>query len=100
MGRISAVPAQGNYAVRAFTTGFLDGYNTMDALASLAFGIVVINVIRGEGVTKPGAIARNTVKAGAFSCLFINNTLALGLCVIYAFFNIKSNLKKTKEEKK
>ena len=36
----------------------------------------------------------------AFSCLFINNTLALGLCVIYAFFNIKSNLKKTKEEKK
>lgn len=71
MGRISAVPAQGNYAVRAFTTGFLDGYNTMDALASLAFGIVVINVIRGEGVTKPGAIARNTVKAGAFSCLFM-----------------------------
>ena len=43
----------------------------MDALASLAFGIVVINVIRGLGVTEPGAIAKNTVLSGIFSCLFM-----------------------------
>lgn len=41
------------------------------ALASLAFGIVVINVIRGLGVTEPGAIAKNTVLSGIFSCLFM-----------------------------
>lgn len=54
-----------------FFAGFLEGYNTMDALASLAFGIVVINVIRGLGVTEPGAIAKNTVLSGIFSCLFM-----------------------------
>ena len=43
-----------------FFTGFLEGYNTMDALAALAFGIVVVNVIKGLGVKEPGAIARNT----------------------------------------
>ncbi len=31
-----------------------EGYNTMDALASLAFGIVVVQVIRGLGVNEAG----------------------------------------------
>ena len=43
----------------------------MDALASLAFGIVVITVIRDLGVKEPGAVAAHTVKAGVFSCLFM-----------------------------
>jgi len=37
---IGAVEPQGAYAAQPFFTGFLEGYNTMDALASLAFGIV------------------------------------------------------------
>ena len=71
MGKISSVAPSGDYAAKAFTTGFLDGYNTMDALASLAFGIIVINVLKTQGIEKPSAIAKNTVKAGAFSCLFM-----------------------------
>ena len=71
MGKISGVAPTGDYAQKAFTTGFLDGYNTMDALASLAFGIIVINVLRKQGINCPAAIAKNTVKAGAFSCLFM-----------------------------
>lgn len=43
----------------------------MDALASLAFGIIVVNVIKSLGVTEPGAVASNTVKSGIFSCLFM-----------------------------
>ena len=43
----------------------------MDALASLAFGIIVVQVIRELGVDEPGAVARNTAKAGIFSCLFM-----------------------------
>ena len=35
----------------AFMKGFTEGYNTMDALASLVFGIIVINVLRSMGVT-------------------------------------------------
>ena len=43
----------------------------MDALASLAFGIVVVQVIRGLGVTEPDAVAGSTVRAGIFSCLLM-----------------------------
>ena len=68
---ISSVEPMGGYIQQPFLTGFLEGYNTMDALASLAFGIIVVQVIRELGVTEPGAVARNTAKAGIFSCLFM-----------------------------
>lgn len=71
MGSISEMAATGKYAASPFVAGFLEGYNTMDALASLAFGIVVITVIRDLGVKEPGAVAAYTVKAGVFSCLFM-----------------------------
>ena len=43
----------------------------MDALASLAFGIIVVQVIRDLGVEEPSAVAGSTVRAGIFSCLFM-----------------------------
>ena len=49
----------------------LDGYNTMDTLAGLAFGIIVVDVIRKLGIKDSGAIAKNTIKAGVFSCLLM-----------------------------
>ena len=55
----------------AFFRGFLEGYNTLDALAGLAFGIVVIDVVRSHGVSQPEDVARSTAKAGIFSCLFM-----------------------------
>ena len=66
MGEISAVDPQGAYLTGAFATGLLEGYNTMDALAGLAFGIIVVDVIRSLGITEPGAVAKNTVRAGIF----------------------------------
>ncbi len=68
---ISSVPAEGSYSTQPFFSGFLEGYNTMDALASLAFGIVVVNVIKGLGVTEPNEVAKSTVLSGVFSCLFM-----------------------------
>ncbi len=68
---VSSVEPMGGYIQQPFLTGFLEGYNTMDALASLAFGIIVVQVIRELGVDEPGAVARNTAKAGIFSCLFM-----------------------------
>lgn len=68
---VSDVVPQGDYAVKPFFTGFLEGYNTMDALASLAFGIVVVNVIKNLGVNDSKYIAGNTVLAGIFSCLIM-----------------------------
>ncbi len=70
---ISAVTPAENYASSgsAFFRGFLEGYNTLDALAGLAFGIVVIDVVRKNGVSQPERVAVNTAKAGIFSCLFM-----------------------------
>lgn len=69
----SVVTPAADYATSggAFFRGFLEGYNTLDALAGLAFGIVVIDVVREHGVEEPGQIAVNTAKAGVFSCLFM-----------------------------
>lgn len=71
MGAVPEMEAQGAYASGAFFTGLLEGYNTMDALASLAFGIIVVNVIRGLGVEEPENTAKNTVKAGILSSLLM-----------------------------
>ena len=68
---IAQVEPAAAYVEHPFFAGFLDGYNTMDALASLAFGIVVINVIRSLGVTSPQAVAVNTIKSGIWSCVFM-----------------------------
>ena len=68
---VSDVAPQGDYVSKPFFTGFLDGYNTMDALAGLAFGIIVVRVISGLGVKEPGAIASNTCRSGIFSCLLM-----------------------------
>ena len=72
MGEISEIVPQGAYASGAFFKGFLEGYNTMDALAGLAFGIIVINVIRTLGVEKPEDIAVSTVKAGVFTAIIMS----------------------------
>lgn len=56
-----------SYVNEAFMTGFKEGYNTMDALASLAFGIIVINAIKRLGITDKKEIAKATWKSGVFA---------------------------------
>ena len=68
---IADVEPLGDYASQPFFAGFLEGYNTMDALASLAFGIIVVQVIRDLGVDDPTAVAGSTVRAGIFSSLLM-----------------------------
>jgi LIVCS family branched-chain amino acid:cation transporter len=57
----------GDYKSLPFMTGFKEGYNTMDALASLAFGIIVINTIKSQGITQTKAIAKATWQSGVFA---------------------------------
>ena len=71
MGGIAEAPITGNYVNQPFVSGFLEGYNTMDALASLAFGIVVVQTIKNLGVTKPSEIAKDTVKSGLISIILM-----------------------------
>lgn len=68
IGNYQAVEPEEAYAKMPLFKGILEGYNTMDALAGLAFGIVVIKVIRDLGVKEPGAVAACTLKSGIFGC--------------------------------
>ncbi len=80
MGSVSGLSPEAAYVNNSFFQGFLDGYNTMDALASLAFGIVVVNAIKGLDVKEPSAIAGNTITSGLFGCAimaFIYAALAI-----------------------
>lgn len=69
MGAIEA--PQEAYANGAFVKGFLEGYNTMDALASLVFGIIVINAIRAMGITAKNEILSATMKSGIVATAFL-----------------------------
>lgn len=55
------------YQSSAFFLGFLEGYNTMDALAALVFGIIIINVIKGFGITDNNQILSAVTKIGLTS---------------------------------
>ncbi|NMD70898.1 branched-chain amino acid transport system II carrier protein [Bacillus sp. DNRA2] len=53
----------GEYQTGAFFKGFLEGYNTMDALASLAFGIVILTAVKQKGVRDDKLLTRFTLNA-------------------------------------
>ena len=69
-------PAEG-YKSGAFFSSFIEGYGTMDAIAGLAFGIVVIDVIRRMGVEDDNAVARDVLGSGVLTGIL--------MAVIYVF---------------
>lgn len=71
LGAINQATVQPSYQEHAFFTGFTQGYNTLDALAALAFGILIVTTIRNMGVTKPSEIAKDTIKSGAISIVLM-----------------------------
>ena len=61
---VSAVEPVEAYRSDAFFPALIEGYGTMDAIAGLAFGIVVIDVIRRMGVDNDDAIAEDVLSSG------------------------------------
>lgn len=64
MGPFSTNAPIEKYQAQPLFVGLIDGYNTMDALASLAFAIIIISNIRKLGVQDPKAVAKETLKSG------------------------------------
>ena len=66
---ISDVAPTEPYATKtsAFFSSFIEGYGTMDAIAGLAFGIVVIDVIRRMGVDNDDAVAVDVLGSGTLT---------------------------------
>ena len=51
----------------AMLQGFLDGYNTMDALASIVFAILVVDFVRLSGVTSRVVVTKTVMEVGAIA---------------------------------
>ena len=64
---IASVTPDDAYQSGALFKGFIDGYATMDAIAGLAFGIVIIAAVRDLGVERDSDVAKATIKAGVFA---------------------------------
>ena len=66
---IAAVEPVEAYATgtSSFFSSFIEGYGTMDAIAGLAFGIVVVDVIRRMGVDNDDAVAVDVLGSGALT---------------------------------
>ncbi|WP_067520491.1 branched-chain amino acid transport system II carrier protein [Endozoicomonas ascidiicola] len=60
---------------QGFFNGFREGYQTMDTLGALVFGVVIINAIHSKGVTESKQVARYTFIAGLIA--------AVGLSLVY-----------------
>ena len=63
------------YVANPFFRSFVEGYLTMDVIAALVFGIVVINALKAEGVTESRAVMKAMVIAGVIA--------ATGLALVY-----------------
>ncbi len=66
-GDTGVAAPQPAYQETALVTGFLEGYNTMDAIAALNFGLVIATTLRSMKVTEHKDVMRYTVRAGVFA---------------------------------
>ena len=67
MGNPMSAPATSAYLHSSFVNGFLQGYNTMDAPAGLAFGVTVVHAVRQMGQKRESDVAKVVGKAGLVS---------------------------------
>jgi len=68
---VSSVQPADAYVDHALFSSFVEGYGTMDAIAGLAFGIVVIDIIRSMGVQDDGDVAKDVLASGVMTGLLM-----------------------------
>ena len=69
------VSAVGSYQASAFSTGFVQGYQTMDTLSALMFGSIIVTAARSRGVSDSGLLLRYTLWASLIA--------GVGLTLVY-----------------
>ncbi|MFD1671324.1 branched-chain amino acid transport system II carrier protein [Agrilactobacillus yilanensis] len=83
MGSASQQAVTKAYQNASFFNGFLEGYNTMDALAGLAFGVTVVTAVKGLGVRSAKRVSVVTARAGVLATGMIG-LIYLGLILLGA----------------
>lgn len=83
LGKLTDGVPQDTYVYGAFFKGFQDGYNTLDALAALAFGMLIIENIQQLKIKEPKIVAKETIKSG-FLGIFLMGIIYTLLAVLGA----------------
>lgn len=66
---VSGDPAVYSSSGTSFGKGFVEGYLTMDAIAAIAFSMIVITAIKSKGVTKETGLFKQTIFAGIIAAI-------------------------------
>ncbi len=74
------LPVAGTYTTSPFFRGFIEGYNTIDAVASLVFGIIIITTLQSFGLKSPRDITLGLLKSGFIAIFFMSLIYA---CLAY-----------------
>lgn len=67
----SFLDPQAGYATHPISTAVLEGYQTMDALASLSFGLVILLTFKRIGIKDNEKIVNSTIKAGLLAGIIL-----------------------------
>ena len=70
-GAVALAEPDSAYQSGALFSALAEGYGTMDAIAGLAFGIIVIDIIRQMGVTEDAAVAGDVLGSGILTGLLM-----------------------------
>ncbi len=71
-GRIGIGEPVGKYVDNPMVVGFLEGYNTMDAIAALNFGLVISLTIQSFGMKEKKAVLRTTTRAALVAGIILS----------------------------
>lgn len=63
-GEVKVAEAQESYRKMSVLKGFTEGYQTMDTIAALNFGLVIATTLESFGITKKNEMLKYTVYAG------------------------------------
>lgn len=66
-GETNIAAATESYADSPFLVGFAEGYNTMDAIAALNFGLVIATTFTSFGMSEKKDVMRHTVRTGIYA---------------------------------
>lgn len=83
-GDVKVADPQPAYQNTAFLQGFTDGYQTMDTIAALNFGLVIATTLHTFGIKEKKGVIRHTIFAGIvagsiLACVYMMLTY-MGMC--------------------
>ncbi len=85
-GETGVAAPQAAYQQGALVNGFLEGYNTMDAIAALNFGLVIATTLRSLHVEEKKDVMHYTVRAG-----IVAGTILAAIYGMLSYMGMKSS---------